>query len=250
MYGRKKMITVKMLAHKNQDVYSISSREEGRRFFQDISKDGTIVDPISVEKGFLIDSKSEDGEDDIVKVSMIMSDPYTDRDYERFKMDGWELNEFMRNPVLLWSHDRSRPAIGYMENVQGGKELSGVAVFSDKTIDHFGWSIGQKLRKGILRAGSVGALPLEWQFIDDPNDDAWLEFTKQTLVEFSICNVPANPRALVQDAVSPYKQLEAIENELKELTNLLKKEDNATIERKTIYDILGRAASTVQRLNA
>lgn len=246
------MITVKMLAHKNQDIYSISSRSEGIKFFKDISKDGVIKDPIEVEKGILFNKSEVTEEDDTVKVSMVMSDSSIDRDEERILTEGWDLKSYLDNPVLLWSHDRTRPAIGYMENLTTSKILKGTAAFVPKAVDHFGWSIGQKVSLGILRAGSVGFNPLEWKFIDDPKDSAWLEFSKQELWEFSICNVPANPRALVQNSVidSPFKRLDTIEEQLRELTNLLSKEDNKTIERKNVYDVLSRVATSVQGLHS
>jgi HK97 family phage prohead protease len=243
------MITVKMVGHKNQDVYSITGRSEGIRFFKDISKDGVICDPVEVEKGYLLE-KTE-GEEN--KVSIRLSDSGLDRDEERVLSSGWVLDNYLKNPVVLWSHDRTRPAIGYMESLSSKDALDGIINFVDKSIDHFGWSIGQKLSLGILRAGSVGFNPIEWKFIDDPSDPAWLEFSRQELMEFSICNVPANPRSLVLNDSVPgaFKNLDTIESMLLELTSRLSKDDNTTTEqKKSIYDVLGRAASTVQSLKS
>jgi HK97 family phage prohead protease len=191
------MIRIKMLKHKNQDVYEIDNRKEGRKFFEDISKDGLILDPIEVYKGTSIIKGEASEENDMLQFGFTLSDSSVDRDDERILVKGWDLKDFKKNPVLLWSHDHSRPAIGYMKDMKKVDVLSGTAVFVPKSVDHFGWSIGQKLDLGILSSGSVGFWPLEYKFIDEQDDPAWLEFQKQALLEFSICNVPSNPNAHV-----------------------------------------------------
>jgi HK97 family phage prohead protease len=79
--------------------------------------------------------------------------------------------------------------------------LRGNIVFNAKEFDPFGWSIGERVKAGVLRAGSVGFRVLEVEFPDKKSDTAVI-FRRQELLEFSICNVPANPFALNQLAVS------------------------------------------------
>ncbi len=80
------------------------------------------------------------------------------------------------------------------------KGLHGVVVFNDKEYDAFGWSIGQRVMVGVIRAGSVGfrVLEIEIPSKEDSKDGTSLIFRKQELLEFSICNVPANPYALTK----------------------------------------------------
>ena len=249
------MITVKLLGHEKQLSYDISCREEGIRIFKDISKDNVIQDPVEIFKGGLLDATKTEGEEDAFAVNMILSDAGIDRDEERILTAGWDIANFKKNPVLLWGHDKSRPAIGTVKSLTKGDNLSGVVVFIDKVTDHFGWSIGEKVAKGIIRAGSVGFMPKIWKFIDDPEDAAWLEFEKQELYEFSICNVPANPRALVQDSViiSPYKEIKTINEQLLALTELIKQghtENTNEITGKSGNDLLGEIVAAVQQRQA
>jgi len=249
------MITVKLLGHEKQISYDISCREEGIRIFKDISKDNVIMDPVEIFKGGLLQATKTEGEEDAFTVDMILSDAGIDRDEERILVDGWDLDNFMKNPVLLWGHDKSRPAIGMVKNLKNDNNLSGTVVFIDKVTDHFGWSIGQKVAKGMIRAGSVGFMPKIWKFIDDPEDQAWLEFEKQELYEFSICNVPSNPRALVQDSViiSPYKEIKTINEQLIVLTELIKQghtEITNETTGKSSGDLLGEIVAAVQQHRA
>jgi phage head maturation protease len=60
----------------------------------------------------------------------------------------------------------------------------------------------------VIRARSVGFRPLEVELPsrEDGKDGTTLIFKKQELVEFSICNVPANPFALAKMAIAETKQ--------------------------------------------
>ena len=126
-----------------------------------------------------------------------------DRFGERIDPLGWDFERFLRNPVVEWAHRYDIPAIGKAEGLyvdQAG--LHGSVVFNDKSYDPFGWAIGERVKAGVIRAGSVGFRVLE---VEVPakagrEDGTMLIFRKQELLEFSICNVPANPYALSKTA--------------------------------------------------
>ena len=125
-----------------------------------------------------------------------------DRTGERIDPAGWDFKRYMENPVVEWSHRYDIPAIGKIEGlVADTTGLHGVLVFNDKEYDPFGWSIGQRVKAGVIRAGSVGFRVLEIEIPDreTARDGTDLIFRKQELLEFSICNVPANPFALVNE---------------------------------------------------
>lgn len=129
-------------------------------------------------------------------VTFVMSDDSLDRDFERFDTAGWDLKAFKKNPVLLWSHDRSIPAIGLMEKVRiKDTRLIGNPMFDED--DALAMQIEGKVQKRILRSGSVGFFPTKIEFIDDEKDPCRLIYKKQELREFSLCNVPANQNALI-----------------------------------------------------
>jgi len=124
-----------------------------------------------------------------------------DRFGERIDPQGWDFTQYLKNPVVEWAHRYDIPAIGKIEGLTvDDKGLHGVVFFNDKSFDAFGWSIGQRVKAGVIRAGSVGFRPIEIEIPskEESKDGTSLIFRKQELIEFSICNVPANPFALAK----------------------------------------------------
>jgi HK97 family phage prohead protease len=121
-----------------------------------------------------------------------------DRYDERIDPKGWDLKGYLKNPVVQWAHRSEIPAIGRAENVYADDAgLHGTVVFNAREFDGFGWSVGERVRAGALRAGSVGFRVLEVELpAKGKEDGAVLIFRRQELLEFSVCNVPANPFAL------------------------------------------------------
>ena len=158
----------------------------------------------------------------------VMSTFDTDRDFEKVDQAGWDLKNYISNPVVLWSHDYSIPAIGIAKNVTAEKLLEGDIVFNDKEFDEFGWSIGQRVKAGVLRCGSVGFRVDEIEFLDSAERECDLIYRKQELLEFSICCVPANPFAVHM----PVKKLE-IERVIEE--------DNSSFYEKVCSGLRARA---------
>jgi HK97 family phage prohead protease len=126
-----------------------------------------------------------------------------DRYDERIDPAGWDFKRYMDNPVIEWAHRYDIPAIGKIETMIADDEgLHGLVRFNDKEYDPFGWAIGQRVKAGVIRAGSVGFRVIEIEIPDreTAKDGTTLIFRKQELLEFSICNVPANPYALAKYA--------------------------------------------------
>ena len=136
-----------------------------------------------------------------VGVPWVLSTFDLDRYGERIDPVGWDFKRYMENPVIEWAHRYDIPAIGKIESLSVDSEgLHGLVVFNSKEYDPFGWSIGQRVKAGVIRAGSVGfrVLGIEIPSKEDSRDGTSLIFRKQELLEFSICNVPANPFALAR----------------------------------------------------
>jgi len=124
-----------------------------------------------------------------------------DRYGERIDPQGWDFKRYLRNPIVEWAHRFDIPAIGKIEGLTVDEQgLHGLVIFNDKEYDPFGWGIGERVKAGVIRAGSVGfrAVEIEIPSVADSKDGTTLIFRKQELLEFSICNVPANPWALVK----------------------------------------------------
>jgi HK97 family phage prohead protease len=124
-----------------------------------------------------------------------------DRFGERIDPAGWDYKRYRDNPVVEWAHRYDIPAIGKIAGLAADDNgLHGVVIFNDRDYDPFGWAIGQRVKAGVIRAGSVGFRVIEIEIPDKETgkDGTTLVFRKQELLEFSICNVPANPFALAK----------------------------------------------------
>ena len=137
----------------------------------------------------------------------VMSDGSVDRDLERIDPAGWDLKEFKKNPVVLWAHDSTIPAIGKVlsPKVKDSK-LVGKVQFSSKDIDPFAGMIEGKVKEGIISAGSVGFMSKKIEIIDDKDKPEWLIHREQALYEFSIVNIPANINARVEMSAEPEEE--------------------------------------------
>jgi hypothetical protein len=196
-------------SHHGTMVVELKNRSDGVRRFEwsrrdlaaflldgNLSKSGEPTEEIRVFHGGV---SFVEGEGERSGVPWTFSNGAVDRYLERIDPAGWELDSFRRNPVVQWAHRSDIPAIGKAAGVGVGQgALTGEVVFHPREIDPCGWSIGERVRFGSLTAGSVGFIVLQIE-IPEPNPDTELIYRRQELVEFSICNVPANPFALVQD---------------------------------------------------
>jgi HK97 family phage prohead protease len=125
-----------------------------------------------------------------------------DRFGERIDPVGWDYTRYRDNPVVEWAYRYDIPAIGKIESFTADDTgLHGLVVFNGKDYDSFGWAIGERVKAGVIRAGSVGFRVIEIEIPDKETgkDGTTLIFRKQELLEFSICNVPANPFALAKN---------------------------------------------------
>jgi HK97 family phage prohead protease len=132
-------------------------------------------------------------------IAWVFSSFDLDRMGERIDPSGWDFSCYLKNPVIQWAHCFDIPAIGRAENIVADeKGLRGTIIFNGKEFDPFGWGIGERVKAGVIRAGSVGFRPIEIEIPSkkDCEDGTSLIFRKQELLEFSVCNVPANPYAL------------------------------------------------------
>jgi HK97 family phage prohead protease len=133
------------------------------------------------------------------RVTFTFSDGTVDRMGDSIDPEGWELDEFERNAVALWCHDSTQPPIGRAANVRTEKgRLVGDIEFADADTSPFADSIYRLVRGGFLNAVSVGFLPLEYSFVNEKDRPFGIDFKRQSLLEISVCSIPANPNALVE----------------------------------------------------
>ncbi len=130
-------------------------------------------------------------------IRFVFSDGTIDRSGDSIDQAGWKTDAYRDNPVALWAHDSSSPPIGRSSNVGtvAGK-LMGDIEFMGADISPFADSIYRMVTAGFIKAVSVGFIPLEYSFSKDKNRPYGIDFTKQELLEISVCPVPCNPNAL------------------------------------------------------
>ncbi len=126
------------------------------------------------------------------------SDNSVDRMNDTIAAAGWDLTDFLANPVALWAHDSSAPPIGGARNVGvEGDRLLGDIEFAPPETYAFADTIYRLVLARFLRAVSVGFLPTRYAFVEnDPERGFGIDFLEQSLLEISVCPVPANPNAL------------------------------------------------------
>lgn len=116
--------------------------------------------------------------------------------------DGWRLDNFNANPVMLWMHNPMRPPIGQGKALSDGERI----ILDDVTFDRedeLAALVESKYRRGFLNAVSVG-----FHFLNDkgePVEDWWRLSSEQIhteclydLSEVSAVSVPGDPRAIAE----------------------------------------------------
>lgn len=156
---------------------------------------------------------------------VIASDETKDRDGDIITLDGWEIENYLKNPVILANHTYS------IENIIGkatkiyakDNQIIVEGVFSKS--NPLGILAQRLYEEGMLKTVSVG-------FIGKEREGE--KITKKELLELSFVAVPANPSAvsldgkLYQEAVEKglieekEVKLEEVIKEVQELKNIIK----------------------------
>ena len=140
-----------------------------------------------------------------------------DRYGDIIEVDGWDLKHYRENPQFLWAHNYSVPPVGTARKVVKTERglLFQVYFYTDEEINAKGWpanvptpeTVYRLYQIGSLKATSVGFQGLETEpILGEPDDQGYrprtgTRFKKQDLYELSAVPVPANPYALIQQAV-------------------------------------------------
>jgi len=150
---------------------------------------------------FLQASLAEDSIDEESRaVHFLASDESVDRYGDIVKAD-WQLSPYKKNPVFLWNHDQSIPAIGNVSPIGvDNRRLMVTANFTDPGVNPFADQLFKLVKAKVIRAVSVGFTvdPSDVEMIRDAKDN-WTggyRYNNPELLELSLCNVPANAHAL------------------------------------------------------
>ena len=177
------------------------------------------------------------------QVEFVISTEAVDTYRTVFKLDGWDLADYTRNPIVCYQHransDDPDNIIGTSTVRVEGAELIGTVTFEPAEINPRAEKIFQKVQSGTLRMASVGAnvqtarLGVE----ENEEDPEVLYFTKQRLMEWSVVSVGSNPDAHKRNAET-----------LKEMRSSLAKEINVESEEIPSFDPTKRSLREAELL--
>lgn len=159
-----------------------------------------------MEKKYL-KSYVEKVDKDSGEIYAVASTEAEDRDGDVILNEAWDLKNYKKNPLLLWSHDIHSLPIGKITNITNKTGRLEFKAKLAKEENEFANKIAKLMEGGFLNAFSVGYLPKEY---DKKGRTSLAE-----LLEISIVNVPANQEALVSREYKSFQEeLKSIENEL------------------------------------
>ena len=155
------------------------------------------------EQGWQGKEMGEDGG----AMTFVASTEEVDRHGDVVSVSGWRLDAYRKNPVFLWAHDYSRPAIGRCTEVwtAGGEAGRGTGVMSGALLAKvefaptgFAQEVAGLYRGGYQKGVSVGFRPVQFEERRHPQTGKFLgiRFTEQVLLEVSAAPVPANENAV------------------------------------------------------
>lgn len=175
------------------------SVEEFKQAAREAATTKSLIEDAALVKDFVADEiKALDGEGDAARsFEFAISTETVDRQGDAIAVDGWALESYRKNPVVLFAHlsdelpVASAPAV-WPENAK----LRSKADFS-QTYDVVPMArmVCQLLARKVLNAASVGFRPLSYSFNEARGPFA-IDFIEQELLEWSIVPVPANAEAL------------------------------------------------------
>jgi HK97 family phage prohead protease len=147
----------------------------------------------------------------------IASDETVDRYNEVIKLNGWDLANYRKNPVVVDSHDYS--SVGNIlgrsvsVEIQGEKLVNTVQFAVENPLGRLAYDLA---RGGFIKSESVGFIPIEWTRGNESKGEPYRTYTRQELIEISLVAVPANPGATMALAVKSGAVTRARLEELRE----------------------------------
>jgi hypothetical protein len=110
---------------------------------------------------------------------------------------GWDNSIYPTNPVVLSGHNSDMLPVGraIWTGIEGGR-LKSKMIFGS---DEFAQRVKRMVDERIIRTASVGFTPGKWEFSKDRARQGGIDFISgHRLLEWSIVNIPANPRCLLE----------------------------------------------------
>ena len=149
-----------------------------------------------IRKTFSVETKTIDDVAGIYE-AMITTENL-DRQGDMVHADGAKLENYLKNPVVLWGHDYGEPAIAKAISIEviPGTGIRSQFQFPEKGIHPKADIVRGLWASGFLNAVSIGFQPLKSAPIDAKEPWGSQDYQEWELLEYSIVNVPAQQSAL------------------------------------------------------
>lgn len=129
-----------------------------------------------------------------------ISSAAVDRDGDTIAVEGWKLEQYRKNPVVLFGHryfNNEAPVVGRsLSEFVHKKKLKSLMEFTPQGMVPLADTLYGLYSEGYMNAASVGFIPLNWSFPEDEKREWGVDFLEQELLEYSLVPVPANSEAL------------------------------------------------------
>ena len=153
-------------------------------------------------------------------LDVYVSTPTIDRDNEVIKLDAWDVKEFLKNPVLIDSHNYNtvQNIIGKILDISSDDKglAAKIKYFVGEGNEKADWAYA--LAKNGIAAFSVGFIPVKKE---QGQGQVRTVYTKVKLLEISQVPVPANPEAVINNSayipvIKSFKEVKNSEMRLNE----------------------------------
>ena len=143
------------------------------------------------------------------RVRVAISSANIDRDSDTVSLDGWSLDAYERNPVVLWAHSHTEPPIARSVELTADPPGASAAEGDPDEAHRRLWSVDEfpapglhaladttfgLIEAGFLHATSVGFRPLTWMYNEERHG---VDFDEHEMLEHSWVPVPANADAVL-----------------------------------------------------
>lgn len=136
-------------------------------------------------------------------VEFVISSEAVDTYDTVFKVDGWDLSRYAKNPIVSYQHDdfSSDPdmIIGTSEvRVDDGNLIARLTLEDmENDMNEVAEKIWRKIKKGTLRMASIFAKPVDGRYGDRSlgEDPDIFYFTRSELYAWSVVTIGSNPEA-------------------------------------------------------
>ena len=157
---------------------------------------------------------ADTGQKAVGPVTFVLSTDDVDRHGDVVSADGWRLEAYLQNPVLLWAHDYRHPVIGRAASVWS--EPHRLLAKMEFAPSAFAQEVATLYASGFQRGVSVGFRPVRWEERRDARTGGFLglRYLEQELLEVSAVPVPAN-RSALRRGMEPDAWLDALLVELR-----------------------------------